>query len=253
MTRSHHQRSLTFIGLCLAGLSLSAVNAQDPRTGSRLGNRLESGKPQTTSDAIINAHTLARCIYQVRGRTVDRYLMTTVPEDQENAADLVFKDVECEFYRVDSALTDTFGVYSSPASMRGLLAEAALRKLCFLNDLDKQLPRLPIAEGYNKTWFKMTQRSNTVNAMSACFADTRPDLVVNLLKTKPVTKEENKAIGEVAGELGPCLINGAQLQANAFTLRAALAEGYFHRAMGANEDVAPRLEQIPSEPSEATK
>lgn len=243
MMRSHRPLWMAALSVVLAGASISTVSAQDSRTGSRLGNRLEAGKPQKTSDAITNAHTLARCIYLVRDRTVDRYLTTTSFDDHDNAAALVFKDVECEFHRVDSALTESHGVYSSPASMRGLLAEAALRKSGFLTDPDKQLPRLPIAEGYNKTWFKMTQRSNTVNAMSACFADTWPDLVVALLKTKPVSNEENQVIGEVAGELGPCLINGAQLQANAFTLRAALAEGYFHRAMGPNEDVVPDVRE----------
>lgn len=211
----------------VAMLSNSAV--AQPRTGSRLGDRLEQGDAMKIEDAVANSRTLARCIVSSRDRTAIRFLTTLDAEDYENASNLLFRDVACDFFRGAGALTESIQSRNSPASMRGLIAEAILEKRGNLDVGEPSLPVLAMQEGYDRDWFSMTQRPATVDAMAACFADTQPSLIYTLLRTEANSKAEGTAIGNVAAELGPCLIAGAELQANVFTLRAALAEAYFHR------------------------
>ncbi len=219
------------IGLLSAPMPAMSLD-NDPPIGSRLGNRTQAGEAVSKERAIRNAHDYARCIYFSRGRTVVRFLNALDDNAYNNASKEVFKSIECETQESIDPNLDSFGVYSSPSSMRGLLAEEALRQDGKLNAKSPILPILPLAPGYARSWFAMTERPTTVDPMSVCFAETNPALVVSLLATKPSSTEEKSAIGEIVGLLGPCLIGGAQLKANIFTLRASLAEAYFHRIYG---------------------
>lgn len=221
------------VGASFSQLASTGASAQsDPPLGSRLGNRTEDGKALSKERAIKNAHQLANCIYFRRDRTVQRWLIATDIDEYANAAGLVFKEVECEFDEAIDSRLDNMAVYNTPASMRGTLSEAALRKEGRLSAKEPILEALPIQQTYERPWFAMTERPRSVDEMAVCFAETNPALTVALLRTAPVSDEEKAVIGQVAGELGPCLIGGTQLKANAFTLRASLAEAYFHRIYG---------------------
>ena len=225
----------------LAALALSTsvtaqAQANDPHTGSRLGNRLEDDKALREREAIHAVQRWATCVYFKRDRTVKRMLTTLDVDDLQNAADLVFKGVDCEIV-VPGRRADQFVLNTDFASDRGLLAEAALEKEGHLKPNADILAALPMAEGYNREWFRMTTRSNVVDAMSICFAETQPALTVALLRTDRKTPEEDAAIGEIAGLLGPCLSAGASLNANIFQLRNALAEAYFQRIYGPNKPI----------------
>lgn len=218
--------------LCLMSLAGTAWAQNDPPLGSRLGERTEAGKAQSKQRAIQNAHKLAGCIYFKRDRTVQRWLLTTDISDYADASGIVFKDVECEFDEAIDPRVDNMAVYNTPASMRGTLAEAALRKEGKLAPRAEVLNVLPVEQAYDRPWYIMTERPRSVDEMATCFSETNPALVVALLRTKPASDEERSVIGNVASQLGPCLIGGTQLKANAFTLRASLAEAYFHRIYG---------------------
>lgn len=238
---------LSILGLII-GTPAFAQSDTDPATGSRLGNRLKSGGAVSEQEAIYAAQRWATCVYSKRDRTVERFLTTLDLTDQDNAAELVYKKVDCEIFL---AGTNSQGmlVGNSYPDDRGLLAEAGLRDEGHLKQSAQAQPVLAMAEGYDRVWFRMTGRSDTVDAMAICLAETQPSLVVNLLRTDRSSAGEATAFQSMSSYLGSCLREGATLAANAFQLRNALADAYYQRIFGQNEQVTIAPDTTSSSPA----
>lgn len=228
--------------IALLALPVAGASAQsgDPAVGSRLGSRTQAGKSNNSADDAIKAsYRHAQCIYFSRDRTVKRWLTTADPQEYQNAAREVFKLVECDSMAFADPWVDNISISNGNAGNRGMLAEMALRKEGKLTPKAGPLPALPLEEGYNRSWFAMTSRTGSLDAMAICFAETQPQLVFDLLRTEPTSVQEKTVIGQVADKIGTCLIGGAQLRANAYLLRTALAEAYFHRIYGPAANAGP--------------
>ncbi|QDX27985.1 hypothetical protein FPZ54_19515 [Sphingomonas suaedae] len=221
-----------------AATAAAAAAAQDPPTGSRLGSRTQPGEKGPIDEAIRAQHKLASCIVFKRDRAVRRWLRTLDPIEEEKAAQEVFRMVDCDYVGFADAWTDIFAVASSRALQRGSVAEASLRKDGFLDKKAAPPVALPMAEGYDRPWYAMTGRSASVDTMATCLVETQPVPVLELLRTKPTSKEETVAFQALAQVLGTCLINGATVRANLVTLRASFAEAYFHRIHDPSDKVA---------------
>ena len=223
---------------CVTMPVAAAAQTGDSQTGTRLTYKSGKDSKSLGDRAVVQAvQRWAECVYQKRDRTVIRMLTTVDVDDLENAAELVYKDVACDIY-VKGSNADNFALNTSFATDRGLFAEAALKSKGDLRSSATVPEALPMSEGYNRAWFAMTSRSNTVDAMAICFAETQPSLTLELLRSDRKSPEENAAIGNIAAVLGDCLSAGASLNANAFELRNALAEAYFQRLYGTNDPMA---------------
>ncbi|MFL9842321.1 hypothetical protein ABS767_15225 [Sphingomonas sp. ST-64] len=232
---------LRIVGLCsllVAAATAFPAVAQDAPTGSRLGSRTQPGQKGSADEAIRAQHKFASCIVFKRDRTVLRWLMALDLEEEAKAAEEVFRMVDCDYVGFADAWADSFAVGSSRALQRGSLAEASLRKGGFLAKKAETPVALPIAEGYDRPWYAMTGRPVSVDTMATCLVETQPGLVLDLLRTKPTSSEEQAAVQAIAQVLGSCLINGATVRANLVVLRASFAEAYFHRINGPSDKVA---------------
>ena len=229
--------SIAAAAMVFAGPTAVFAQDNDPQTGSRLGNRLEDGNALRERDAIRATQRWAECIYFKRDRTVMRMLTSLDPADVENAALNVYQGVSCEMFIPGQSRADGFMLRTSFATDRGMFAEAALKKKGHLKQSAEILEALPMAEGYNRAWFALTTRSNTIDAMSICIAETQPALTVALLRTDRKSAEEDAAISDLSPYLGGCLVAGASLNANVFQLRNALADAYFQRIYGQNDPI----------------
>ena len=225
------QRYLNTIKLMLiaAAANIGNVAFADPPVGSRLGDRLQTNKLNNNDTAILASHRLAACLYLRRNNSVLDYLASPEIKKREKADLELSHPVECSNLAGANDLVEEQSVSASPNVWRGMLAEAALRGKGYLKNKSEILPILPIQIVYNRDWFVLTGRHAEVDTMAVCYAETNPEMVVQLLRSNPQSKEQSAIIGDVVSTLGPCLTKGMKLQVNALSLRAALAEAYFHR------------------------
>jgi len=112
--------------------------------------------------------------------------------------------------------------------MRGVLAEAAVAERPEAATLPA-LPPPPEKADYVRDWFALSGRDPTVDEMAVCVAEQNPMGIRALIATKAETPEEKAAVQSIAPSLGPCLPQGATLKANRESLRAALADAFYHR------------------------
>jgi len=214
----------------LAVAVTSPAIANDPPLGSRLGERLKRGESRTNYEALRTAHRLAQCLYFKRGSDVIGRLTSLSPDDQRRYERNLSKSVECRNATlVDSPSIEGVAVMTPPDVLRGIMAEAVLEK----TGKAEALQPAPAQTGtaYRRDWFAITGRDPTVDEMAVCTAEQNPAAIRTLLETKPETPEELAAVKDLGATLGPCLPQGATLKANRQSLRAALAEALFHRAM----------------------
>jgi hypothetical protein len=67
-----------------------------------------------------------------------------------------------------------------------------------------------------------------------CAAHENPGATHAMLRTRPHSSAERAALNDLAGSLGACLHSGTQLQADAATMRALLAEALYLRTAAAD-------------------
>ena len=213
-----------------AALLIPAMAAAEPPTGSRLGKVERSqGIKDDPYEARRRAYRLAECMYFKRRDDVRGYLTAMSEKDQARYQRNLGESVTCS--RV--TLSDAPGlmgsaIYTPPDVMRGNYAEAAMSKMA---EDDGLAPLAPAQIGYAREWFALTGRDPVVDEMAVCVAEQNPAGIQALLATKPETPEEKAATTALGPVLGPCLPQGATLKANRQSLRAALAEALFHRAV----------------------
>lgn len=233
-------RSVRSGGVATAAFIASALVAPpsalaDPPTGSRLGKAERERGVEDVYEARRRALRLAECMYFKRGGDVRGVLTSLSEKDQARFQRNLSEAVECSRANlaVQPGLMGSM-VITSPDVMRGNYAEAAMAKMT--EDDGLQPIAASSAEGvpppsHVRDWFVLTGRHPVTDSMAVCVAEQNPAAIRGLIATRPETAEEKAAIQAIAPSLGPCLPQGATLKANRQSLRAALAEALYHRAV----------------------
>lgn len=224
------------LGTLLVAALVAPPAEAEPPTGSRLGERLKPGHPRADPDAVRTGHRLAACLYLKRTAEVVRFLNTVSDEESRRYARTLSRSIECSSVTLaDPDFVEGTAVGTSSDIWRGMLAEAALGKMGH----DIALEALPTSVDYRRDWFAVTGRPAAVDEMAVCTADRDPAGVRALMATTPEAPEERVAVQALSPTLGPCLPQGATLKANRLSLRAALAEALYHRAVAPPRAAAP--------------
>lgn len=215
-------------GLAVLAAMIAATPAYaDPPTGSRLGDRNAAAANQgkVTDSDIQSAYQFAACLKAKRESTVRQFLDALTIEDLEKEWEQLSKGISCLNVNNERSDSDTTQFSFTTDVIRGMLAEAVLDDQSGLADL----PILPIQTTYSRPWFAVSGRNSAVDEMAVCVAEINPGAIVTLIKTLPRSEEEKQQVAALGPVLAPCLRNTAKLTANRLSLRAALAEGLYHR------------------------
>jgi hypothetical protein len=212
--------------MLMAAVMIASPALAEPPTGSRLGSRTISGLQRTEEESAAAAQKLASCMVAKRGSAAREYVLADTPEAADKAQSVLFKQIECMSWVQTSDMSDTSHVSIPRDVLRGQLAEALLKGEA---GAVAALAVLPLAKDYSRPWFAATSRNAVIDEMAACVADTNPQGIAGILKTREYSQDERAAFGAVAPSLGPCLRVGAKLQANRQALRAALADALYQR------------------------
>ena len=229
-------KSFSLVVTAAVGVTSMPAFAQDePPIGSRLGKRHDIIIPQTAKESTQAAHRLAGCIYMKQPANARAALDTLDPKDAEKRLSNLDSRGTC--INLSMVADDAHSQQARiPTEIyRGMMAEAAMRHDQNLASLLAPLPR---KASYGASWFAVTGRPLAVDEMSACMAETDPAGIRNLLVTTAETPEEKKAFSALTPGFGPCLTTGATLNANRQSMRAALAEALYHRAVAPPVPVA---------------
>ncbi len=220
----------------LAAAVVAPAHAQDqpPPTGTRLGAGQERRAVATDEyEARRRALRLAECMYFKRGAAVRGYLSGLSEQEQARHQRNLSDSVECSRVNLGDGLRLTGAmIMTSPDVMRGNYAEAVLAKITEDDKLQPvPAPTAGPPPSYVRDWFAITSRHPTIDEMAVCVAEQNPEGIRRLIATRPETDEEKAGVQAIAPSLGPCLPQGATLKANRQSLRAALAEALYHRAI----------------------
>jgi hypothetical protein len=221
------------------GQTSAAAWAQEPATGSRLGDHRRPGPTLTERDQAAGAKRMAECLYNRKGALARQTLLAPTKAAGDAAASKLMGNVQCFGAEFSNDMVEERHVNFPSDILRGMLAEAALGRS---ESEVRALEALPLQQVYQRNWFAVTGRHITVDEMGACIADTNPAGIMALTRTQPATREENAAFGGLMDSLGKCLRAGTKLQASRPALRAALAEALFQRLHAPAPAPAPPVE-----------
>ena len=217
------------IALSALAIAMPALAAGDPPLGSRLGNRTQkaANSAYDNYEMVRTGHLLAQCFYARRKPSVLALLNAESADAAARASRSLRSVSDCSLIMMSTPRVEGVSVQMPEDIRRGMFAEAALRDIASVDTI------APVSTetSYVRSWFVVTGRVPAVDEMAVCTAAQNPDGIRALLATKPETPEELKAAQSLAPTLGPCLPQGATLKANRQSLRAALAEALFHRAV----------------------
>lgn len=171
-------------------------------------------------------HQLAQCLYDRRKADVVALLGAVSAEQARHYGAMLRNGTACRDVTVNTREIEGGSVVAPDDVFRGMLAEAALQKAGRLPTLEP----VTAPAAYQRGWFAATTRNPAVDEMAVCTVEVNPAAVRELLRTPPETTEELAAVQSLSATLGPCLPQGATLKANRQSLRAALAEAFYHRA-----------------------
>ena len=219
-------RCKLMIGVGVAMVVASGAGRADPPTGSRLGNHTQPGPKLTARDQAVGAKQMASCLYNRKGAVARATLLATTKQSADAASAKLMGNVDCFSLQLSNEMVEERHVSFPPEIMRGMLAEVALQRSHA--DVSALRP-LPLERMYQRDWFAVTGRHVTVDEMGTCIADINPAGIAALIRTEPVSREENAAFAALTDNLGKCLRAGTKLQASRQALRAALADALFQR------------------------
>jgi hypothetical protein len=224
----------------IAGFAASAL--AEPPMGSRLGSRERGAgtKPDEATSAK-QAHGIADCMVQRRKNAVEHMLSATDPVTMQKAHDAIWSDdLSCEPDLNDNGFVTGHTISWSTDVLRGMLAEELLHRR---SDQVAQLPALTFHQGrYQRSWFKLTDRNETVDELGACLADTTPSGIAALLATAAYSPAERQAFGAMSPMMGQCLVVGTKLTGNRQALRAAFADALYQRLINPAASTPPFAE-----------
>lgn len=179
-----------------------------------------------SADAAVTAHKVAKCIYARRPADVAAALGTTAAGDYQRYHAILSRSPQCRDIGVESAMIDGATVVVPADILRGMLAEEALAGSRF-----RSLQPVQSGADYKRPWFAATGRPAAVDEMAVCTAEQNPAGVRVLIEAQPESSGELEAIQGLSATLGACLPQGATLSANRQSLRAALADALYQRAI----------------------
>ena len=212
--------------LCAGAVSTSAL--AEPPMGSRLGSRTRDAGTKVSEEASARqAHGIAACMVRSRQPYVERMLGAADKTAMEKAHYLIWNNLTCLPDDGDNGFVEGHSVSWSTDLMRGFLAEELLRRR---RTEVGRLPALTFRQGrYQRPWFGLTGRSETVDEMGACLSDTAPVELTALMATTVYTAEEKTAFAALIPMMGKCLVVGTKLTGNRQSLRAAFADALYQR------------------------
>ena len=219
--------SILMSAALIAGMSTNA--SAEPALGSRLGSNLEShNQVYSPAEADRKARAMVSCGLAKHAVSAQSLLDAADKRTADKATRALLSEENCNMLGEARAMSDTTQFTYPTDVLRGMIAEQMVS-----NRLEQArvLPRLPIERTYSRPWFAMTGREAVVDAMAVCLSENDPANVVGLLRTQAYSPAEMAAVQALGPTLGQCLQVGYKLRANRQTLRAAVAEGLYHRLM----------------------
>ena len=220
-------------GPLFCALLTAGIAHAEPEIGSLTAKRKMLENHREDASSARATHMFVQCLYHRRAEAIRGALTALAPADQERYEQSLHKNVEC----LGPMPGESVQISASRDVMRGMYAEAALESI----HEDDDLRPLPAQPDYVRDWFVITGRPPVVDEMAVCVADQNPQAVRALLATEAETPKELAAVQALGATLGPCLPQGATLKANRQSLRAALAEALYHRAVMPAPAAAPAL------------
>ena len=223
---ARHRVRLASAAVLLASFVVTAAHAQDePQIGSRIASRHDIATPVTGALVLVAAHDWAECAVNHRYSAVLAYLDAADVKNQALSKRTLFRPIECNDIVGASDSVIQRGIGMPDDLQRGMLAEAVLKEKAG----GVVLPAAAPAKSYGHVWSAVSGRDPSVDEMAACAATTDPAHIGALLATQPGSAKEKAGVASLVPTLGNCLVQGAKLNANAQSLRAALAEALYHR------------------------
>ena len=216
--------SMALSAALIAGMTTAAT--ADPRLGSRLGPDLDR-QYHSKASADQQARIFVSCMLKSHPALARTMLDATDKKVLEKTSNSLAEVDSCDKLNTDE--TADVGGFAYPLDiLRGMVAEQLIATRL---DQAANFQRLPVARAYARPWFAMTGRDQAVDAMAVCLADSNPAGDVVLLRAGAYSPAEMAAVQAIGPSLGQCLQAGYKLHANRQTLRAAIAEGLYHRLM----------------------
>lgn len=178
--------------------------------------------------------TLIDCLASDEAEDVDALLATQpgTPAEREAIRGLTGPRAPC---RRDMSIADVEALTEQPRFLRGMLAQA--RYLARWPDaappsIASAAPSEIAVEIYNaRVTAAADQPSELIRIFGDCVAAVQPMTVDALVRAEAGSAAETSAIGAVNPAMGPCLWNGQSIQFSRQTLRAALADGLYRKAI----------------------
>ena len=220
-------RSVSIVVAAVLGIGAAGSASADPVSGSRLGPDVDR-QYHSKKSSEQQARVFVSCMVVSHTASARTLLNTTDKAAMEKASSALGDVERCD--KLDENETASVGAFQYPIDIiRGMIAEIFLAP-----NLDQaaKLPNMPVERGYSRTWFALSGRDAAVDSMAVCLAENAPGGVAALLRTEAYTPSEMAAVQALGPNMGKCLQVGVKLKANRQALRAAIAEGLYHRLNG---------------------
>jgi hypothetical protein len=226
------KRLLVLICAALTGLAALPASAQELETGSLVNRRAPKPVGEHSSQRSVLAwHNFSSCIARKRENSVRALLDATTQAEVDKLRPAFTREIECLGAQGGSDFAEGVMLSAPVDIQRGMFAEALLDKMPHpLN-----LPALPRVREYHSAWLAVSGRDISVEEMAVCVAATNPAGIEAVIATVAETSQELDAIRALLPSFGPCLVNNVHLTANRQSMRAALAEALYHRAIAPAE------------------
>lgn len=218
-------------GLALA-LILLAGQAGDTRIGSRLDPALRRVHNADMGNTEAAFYRFTECTVALSESKARHFLDARNAADLETAAQVFDQSARASrcksggYMPGDASLV---GFSSERGTLRGMVAEAFLRKYPKQANLAPGAPQV----SYSRGWHAMTGRASPIDEMATCVAELNPAGILALTRTEYASKKQKVAIAALTPSVGSCLLTGYKMNINALGLRTALTEALYHRAFDA--------------------
>ena len=213
--------------LLVAALIVTAtpVGAQNAEIGSRVAKRAQTASVKSGEQSVIDSHLYAECVVHRRTSQSADYLGLTDPSVTGAARDNLGREIECTNAQISSAFGNEQRLRIPTDLFRGMIAEALVAAR-----FARTTPApIPLTRVYTSPWAAVSGRAPSVEEMGVCVAATDPVGIRAVLETRPESGDELAALRALSPSMGPCLAANVKLTANRQSIRATLAEAYYHR------------------------
>ncbi len=234
-------RCIYFLALCIGtALSTPTMGQERPtelEPETRLGSRIAQ-KPETMDlDAArqMRKH-FARCIYERHAKLADRYLVSSDPTDVDFDMLGIGSDDLHDQFSLSECLTRAMTINQSKVLMRfdQRLLRPLLAEEAYLKQNKQALSLTTDAEiylsGRRFVSASMDTRAKALGAFADCVIYQAPAVSDAMLRAKPASSDESKAVQALVPALSACIVEGQQVSLTADTIRSLVAEGLWARS-----------------------